>query len=42
MSHPQRSTGVLTTLALLDKPWLFEVRSFEQTTKQCIFKHLQI
>lgn len=42
MSLPQRSTGGLATLALLNKPWLFEERSFEQTTKQCVLKYLQI
>lgn len=42
VSLPQRSTGVLATLALLNKPCLFEVHGFEQTTKQCMLKYLQI
>lgn len=42
VSLPQRSTGVLATLALLNKPCLFEVHGFEQTTKQRMFKCLQI
>lgn len=41
VSLPQRSTGVLATLALLNKPCLFEVVGFEQTTKQCMLKYLQ-
>lgn len=42
VSLPQQSTGVLATLALLNKPCLFEVHGFEQTTKQCLLKYLQI
>lgn len=42
ISLPQRSTGVLATLAQLNKPCLFEVCGFEQTTKQCMLKYLQI
>ncbi len=42
VSLPQKSTGVLATLALLNKPCLFEEGGFEQTTKQCMLKYLQI
>lgn len=42
ISLPHPSTGVLATLARLNKPWLFEEHDFEPTTKHCMLKYLQI